>query len=294
MKQRYVLIPGENRFNRGQPLRSDALMARSATAMRAARSSTFTLDDVPEVAGSKLDVVCAIDTEKGVDAMLVELDDDERLNLHASYPDLRVVAEGEARMAFARVELQPLDFATMAGRSVRPVTLTVRARGADGKPIAKALVQLVASDDPFRGVEAKTDARGVAKLPVPASLRKALYLLVEPLHSYWPTVREKPSWRGSMTFELECPGIEDDFADVLSVFGGPGAPNDGHGVVVGIIDGGAGPHRSLPAFEGVDLSAPEPARMLRTTGSAMVRTWPASSPDRAAATVLSGWRRASR
>jgi subtilisin len=101
-----------------------------------------------------------------------------------------------------------------------------------------------------------TDSKGELKLMLPKNQKQKALLRVEPAHSYWPAALAGLKWTKSETFDVTCPAIDGSVTDSLRFIGGAGAPHDGKGVVVAVIDGGAGPHEGLPDFTGRNFSNP--------------------------------------
>jgi len=116
------------------------------------------------------------------------------------------------------------------------------------------------------GAEATTNAKGEAKLILPKSIRQAAYLSVEPIHSLWPSLVMRPKLPANTRISVGCPTITQPYGDSLAVFAGPGKDTDGRGVVVAVIDGGAGAHASLRIAGGRNFAEGETAAATSDNG----------------------------
>jgi len=251
MKQRFVVLPGTNIFNRGMDVQSIAFLARTAESvggMAAASAGGSRATRVP------VEVVETMSDGAGVDAMLIQCTERERLALRAAHPDLRVIPEGLARMALSVPELQPIPSGTMTGAKSTSRSISVRVEDVDGKVISGADVIGITNSHtkPLTGVSLKTNKKGVATFVLPTSV-KLEYLRAEPIHSYWPIKVDRPSVDRSGQITVQCPAIVDGFDDALVRFTGPAKKADGRGVVVAVVDGGAGPHAALKISGGANL-----------------------------------------
>lgn len=277
MSNRFVLLSAENQFNHGELSSGRLAMARvalrapvrtamvsmggapSATAGIASMAAAIGMSAVDLAAADasgpplrSLHVVRRLPDDDG--PMLLELDDDDRLALQREYPGARLVAEGTARMAFMSLLLQEVAIMTDAGDG-RPRKLRVKLRDQKrGKPLARTEVQCI-MDRSFRpplGATVQTDAQGNARFLVPARFKK-VEVVVNPRHSFWPVGRKSiVLGAGTTTLELECPNIVDS-ADCAHALYDEAEPAAGRGVVVAIVDGGAGPHDLLTIAKGANV-----------------------------------------
>lgn len=186
--------------------------------------------------------------------VLLELGDEDRLALQREYPGARLVPEGTARMAFMSLILQ--EVAAMTGVSTAsPSKLRVRVRDAKGnRPLLRTEVQCIFNHrtNPPIGATAQTDAHGIATFLVPARFKK-VDVIVNPRHTVWPAARKAiVLGTGTTSTEIVCPHII-DASDCAHALYQVVEPNAGRGVVVAVIDGGAGPHASLDIASGANL-----------------------------------------
>ena len=274
MANRFVLLSAENQFNRGEmssgrlamarvalraPVRSAMATAPSASAGMASMAASIGLSAADLAAADasgpplrSLHVVRRLPDDDG--PILLELDDEDRLSLQREYPGARLVAEGTARMAFMSLLLQEVATMTGAGEGA-PRKLRVKLSDEKrGKPLKRTEVQCI-MDRRFKppiGATALTDAKGVALFLVPARFKK-VEVVANPRHSVWPAARKRIVLaQGTTTIDLACPNIVDsaDCARALFVEAGPAS---GSGVVVAVVDGGAGRHPLLTIAKGANL-----------------------------------------
>ena len=277
MSNRFVLLSAENQFNRGEISSGRLAMARvalrapgragmaatggasPAAAGMASTAATIGLSAVDLAAADangpplrSLHVVRRLPDDDG--PILLELSDEDRLSLQREYPGARLVAEGTARMAFMSLLLQ--EVATMTGTGDGPPRkLRVKVLDADGrKPLARTEVQCIMDRrlKPPLGATAQSDAHGNTVFLVPARFKK-VEIIVNPRHSVWPAARKAILLaQGTTVIELGCPNIVDS-ADCAQALYGQVGPTAGSGVVVAVVDGGAGPHKLLKIAKGANL-----------------------------------------
>jgi len=290
MSNRFILLSAENQFNRGEASSGRLAMARVALrapgrlAMAAVGAAAPAMADMASMATSiglsaieltdadangpplrSLKVVRRLPDEDG--PILLELNEADRLSLQREYPGARLVAEGTARMAYMSLLLQEVATMTDAGDG-RPRKLRVKLRGQKrGKPLARTEVQCI-MDRSFRpplGATVQTDKHGNARFLVPARFKK-VEVVVNPRHSYWPVGRKSiVLGPGTTVLELECPNIVDS-ADCAHALFDEAEPAAGGGVVVAVVDGGAGPHDLLAINKGANVVDGETESDFRDNG----------------------------
>ena len=191
--------------------------------------------------------VRVIDSIRATGAKLVEMTDEAALALRIASPGLRIVPEVRFQLAIApRITVAAsgkaaFPKATLAGKKVQVVT-------DDGKPLPDVMV--VAFTDWAKGVgaEGKTNAKGEARLALPASTTKLQRVLLYAEHTGWPMIRDNVALDGN---PLKVPRIVLAFTDSRAKAYAPFNAADGKTVKVGILDTGAGPHAALKIAKGV-------------------------------------------
>jgi len=278
MPSRFVLVPADNPFNRGEVPTAKVLMARMALRRHAAKAATA----VVPPGGGAMASMASVATAHGLSAaalknaesngprlpsvrvvkrlpedngsILLELDEEDRLALQREYPGARVVPEGEACMAFMSLVLQELATMTTTSRKP-PIKLLVRVRDAKKRVLAHTDVQCIfdSKTSPPTGATSKTDGKGMATLLVPTQFRK-VDIVVNPQHSVWPAERESiVVGKRSTIVDIVCPRIV-DANDCARALYKEVKSTAGENVSVAVIDGGAGPHASLNIAGGANLA----------------------------------------
>jgi subtilisin family serine protease len=192
----------------------------------------------------------------GSEAMLVSMSDDQRLSVLQENPDIQLVAEGRARMAFAGLHLTPIPASTMASVGSSKA-IVVQVRDQKGKPVKGAPVALLTNlkTQPPTGAESKTDKRGSARFLLPSG-NKVARIQVMPNAGFWWATHVPAKQQGK--YLLECVPLDAAAPDGLRAFYAAGQPADGAGVTVAVIDGGIGPHPRLDLAGGANLVDDEP------------------------------------
>jgi minor extracellular protease Epr len=245
---RFVVLPGDNRFNFRMRSRSLDFFSRGGMAMAAAAGG----GGLPQALSGK------VLSQIGVpDALLVALDDKNRLAFQRQYPGLRVVQEGTARMAMMTRQLLPIATGGMAAAGTQKL-FTVKVTDPAGKGLKKVKVTVLTdlTTDPPTGAESVTDAKGVARFPLPSRI-KIVRVLAERDRGFWASSWKNPSaTRQPASVTLVCQPIDPTAPDGLRRLHPGGTANDGAGVTVAVIDGGAS-HPNLNVAEGVNLTEGE-------------------------------------
>jgi subtilisin len=299
MGNRFVLLAPDNQFNQGMVPTGRMIVARMAlrcgvahagmaatriahvgrtevarfrsadiaTIASANRMSARDLSDA-ETNGPPLTSVNVVRKLPDADGpMLLDLSDEDRLALQREYPGARLVPEGNASMAFMSLAIQ--EVATMSGASAKPPKrLRVRVRDSKSKrPMPHIEVQCILdrSTRPPSGATAHTNAKGIANLVIPGRFKKG-DVQVNPRHSFWPSARLAIAFDNeSKTIEIECPSIAKSIDCARSLYKDSETDN-GRGVVVAVVDGGAGPHKLLHISKGANLVDDESESDLRDNG----------------------------
>ena len=195
-----------------------------------------------ESVGISLRVVDSI-REDG--AKLVELKESDVQRLHASHPGVVVAPVMYYRPARAerpkpRLLASPLSHTVAAAG---PITVQVDDSWS-GAGVEGALVVAFTDFANRYGADAATDQNGQANLPFSASsvALERLYVF-PPLAGYWGFVDFNLNLRSGATIPIQP--IDMNAVDCVRHFHGSGQPQDGSGVVVGVIDTGVGPHPDL-------------------------------------------------
>ena len=186
--------------------------------------------------GATLKVVDSI-AENG--AKLVEMNPADEAAVRAALPGLRLVPEVFYQPMSLRLslesELQPTGTASA-------VKVKVRSAG-DNKPVRDVRVIGFTNFAMRLGAEAFANSGGVATLKFgtkPAKLER-LYVFAE--RGFWSQLRLSVSTSAQINVALDA--IDLSKKDVLRTIYGETPLNMGHGVKVGVIDTGSGPHPQL-------------------------------------------------
>lgn len=172
---------------------------------------------------------------------VTQLAEPDRLELLKTFPTLSIEEDGEGRMA----RYAPEVLVEAMAAAVPKLTITIEVVDEDGSALPNVDVRLIVDPVGPVGAVARTGAGGAAaKLFVNAAHTKATYVTAAPEHSYWPSTRLDVALTDGMTLTLRCATIASSPDDNVDKFFA-GAPRDGKGVVVAIVDGGVGPHRDL-------------------------------------------------
>ncbi len=263
---RYVILPADNRFNlRMRSPSLDLWRGESGAAMAgltgpgAAAPARRAVADVLRVRN----VVSRIGDDE---ALLVTLDDEERLELRRKFPGVSLVEEAAARMAHMQWELRPIVESGMAGTSRARQELRVRVVDRKGKPLARRVVLALTdvTTHPPTGASAETDGKGVARFLLPAR-SQVQRVIVEPSLRTWGTFWSN-NGRRVRTLELVCKEVDPAaLDDGLRRLHRPGTAGEGEGVTVAVVDGGA-THAALRIEGGANLSDAGPADDLSDNG----------------------------
>lgn len=195
--------------------------------------------------GANLKVVDSIHEHA---AKLVEMTPEAASALRAAAPGLRIVPEVfHYPLRAPRPTIEDRFTAkTRAATLGIKVTITIGS-GAGAKPAVGATVVAFTNFAARQGAQGVTSAKGVVTLKLPDGI-KIEQLYVYPEFGAWSLFKKNLTLKNGAT--LAVAPLDLQFSDGLSVLMGRGQPNDGHGVTVGIIDTGVGPHHDIPVAGG--------------------------------------------
>ncbi|MCL4800630.1 MAG: S8 family serine peptidase [Burkholderiales bacterium] len=176
-------------------------------------------------------------------AKLVEMAPDALLALRTAQPGVRVLPELFYRPATSPRPLPArTPRAARAARAFGAVTVRVLSR-ADGKPVKGAQVIALTDYQAREGDVATTDARGEARLRLPAAARAIERLYVYPALGLWSALKRNVRARATIEVSLAPLDLADE--DALGHFYPAARLATGRGVTVGVIDTGVGDHPDL-------------------------------------------------
>lgn len=198
------------------------------------------LDDILD--GGLTDSAVVLDTTGRGGAKLVRLPESELPDLRAQLPGLRIVPE---------VFYYPQRFQYEISRKPRPLAQTARTgvrillrEAKTTKPIANAVVVAFTNFNEREGEQATSDAQGVVRFKSVGN-RPLDQLFVYPKTGYWSFWKQNLTLTNDDVFDIQP--VKLSYTDAKNFFYPPASDDqpNGRGVVVGVIDTGAGPHPDL-------------------------------------------------
>lgn len=226
-RRRYIVLPAQNAFNVVDETPSVAFSRKLA---RLDAVGDDLLSDLPASPVERID---------GDVATVVEMTETERLALAALYPGLQIAIEGELRMLPIHGYRHDLKTAKAPkATAAKALEITVLLSGA---PLAGADVVVVFDTTKRTGQDGlTTDANGKITVALPPRRKVVDLVIATPRHSAWPVHLDAVPVPGAVTsVTLDAQPIAPDFADGLARLTGMSTTEDGQGVRVAVIDGGA-------------------------------------------------------
>lgn len=248
---RYVVLPGLNVWNERQPGTSASFL-RSATRLLSAAPRAGVLLSLKQF-GLKMTL---LDQVAPQETMLVSMGEAERIKLLRAHPGLRVVPVTPLSPLWLRHRPVNAVAASAAGARVAfEVTVVDRSTGA---PLEGVDVVGLIGRSERTGVAANSNKRGIARLLLPAGVRKLESVEAYPAHGHWPAhIADVSLAQGAVA--LGCTPIDLGGQDMRGHFGFHGRDADGEGVRVAVIDTGATKHADLKFAKGMNVVRGEPA-----------------------------------
>jgi len=245
-RRQFVLLPA-----RGLRARRTALASTSRSFFVSLHNHVASGTSFEAATNVEIEVIDSI-REDGT--KLVAMREDDAMALRANQPDIVVAPVLYYRLAVAtrhacRAAPSSLSVNPIARPGIRtrgaapPITVHVADR-VTGTPIAGA--QIVAFTDFANrlGRDSVTNRNGNAKLDFGTSpVRLERLYVYPPLAGYWGAFERDASI--GVGHRIDLNPIDPSADDCLRHFHGAGSSGDGRGVVVGVIDTGAGPHPDL-------------------------------------------------
>lgn len=248
---RFVVLPGLNVWNEQQPGTSAAFL-RSATRLLSAGPRAGVLLSLKQI-GLKMTL---LDQVAPQETMLVSMGESERIKLLRAHPGLRVVPVTQLSPLWLRHwRVNAVAVPAAGPRIAFEVTVVDKQTGA---PLEGVEVIGLISRSERTGVAAGSNKRGIARLLLPAGVRKLESVEAYPAHGYWPAHVANASVAGG-TLGLACSPIDLGGQDMRGHFGFHGRDADGEGVRVAVIDTGATKHADLKFAKGMNVVRGEPA-----------------------------------
>ncbi len=173
----------------------------------------------------------------------------EQVSTLSNTPGLQVVPLRYFQLARSR-RPQVADTST-PGRlwSLKSVDTMVRCKTTNA-PIGGASIIAFTDYQARQGAQATTDEHGRATLRLAPGTPLQRLLVYPPLAGYWGWFEAGVRLPEKGELELSLPPIDVAHVDSLRHHLGAGAPSDGAGVRVAVIDTGVGPHPDLPNASG--------------------------------------------
>lgn len=209
------------------------------------------LPGVPGAPGVRLTVLDSIADNA---AKLVEVDPETLPALRAAQPGLRLVPIRYYRPQVEQIRMRALLKAADTG-TVRDVTVAVLS-SADRDPVRGAIVVAFTDFEKREGADGTTNAQGQVRLRLRAARIERLF--VYPGKGYWSGYRRNVA--AGDTVEVLLRPVELRFTDALRHFYGQAPSATGHGVRVGVVDTGVGPHPDLAVSGGRNTVRGEDAK----------------------------------
>ncbi|MBI4996992.1 MAG: S8 family serine peptidase [Rhodocyclales bacterium] len=248
---RYVVLPGLNVWNEREPGTSASFL-RSATRLLSAAPRAGVLLTLKRF-GLKIKL---LDQVAPQETMLVAMDESERIKLLRAHPGLRVVPVTQLSPLWLRHwRVNGVAVPAAGARVAFEVTVVDRKTGA---PLEGVDVIGLVSRGERTGAAARSNKRGVARLLLPAGVRKLESVEAYPAHGHWPAhLADVSLAQGSVA--LTSTPIDLAGRDLRGHFGCQGRDADGEGVRVAVIDTGATKHADLKFARGMNVVRGEPA-----------------------------------
>lgn len=249
---RYVVLPGLNVWNERQPGTS-ATFLRSATRLLSAAPRAGVLLSLKQFGFN----MTLLDQVAPQETMLVSMGESERIKLLRAHPGLRVVPVTQLSPLWLRHwRVKAVAGGTAASSRVAFEVMVTDQR--TGSPLEGVDVIGLIDRDERSGVAARSNKRGLAKLLLPAGVRKLESVEAYPAYGHWPAqIADISLARGAAT--LGCAPIDLGQHDMRGHFGFHGRDTDGEGVRVAVIDTGATKHADLKFAKGINVVRGEPA-----------------------------------
>lgn len=198
-----------------------------------------------------------LDSIQDQGAKLVELSPDEVSALRAAQPGVRVVPVVYYRTAEApRAAIRGGPTRGAASLGTRLSVRVVSIRG--GTPVPRAEVVAFTDYEAGIGAQGTTNTQGVVHLALGGTRRKVQRLYVYSEGGYWNLLRKGVTLTSGGVIRMRP--IDLNFTDSVRHFYGSAPLDAGHGVKVGVIDTGVGPHPDLVLDGGVNtVTGEDPA-----------------------------------
>ena len=275
-KMQYVMLPSEG--TEVEP--ANAHQAKFFRALHTVGSTTSRSHSLPTDAGKvNIKVLDSIGEDK---AKLVEISPDELAAFRSVHPAVRMmplvyykpavqryevevpVAVKRSQSAAKKVSAKPGKKAAGAAAAAG-ITVTVTS-AADGSVVAGAMVVAFTDFEKKVGAQGTTDAKGQVTLALGAASKSIERLYIYPLLGFWPALETKVTLRNGSKLPLRA--IDTAYVDCVRHFYGAGAPNQGKGVTVAVIDCGVAlDHPDLTVSGGKNTVTGEKATDFGDNGS---------------------------
>lgn len=197
---------------------------------------------VPESRKPKVKVLDSIH-EDG--AKLIELSPDSVSALQAEQPGIRIVPV--VYYYPARAPRPKPAAAPKAARAAVKISLNIVSK-ADGKPLPGAMVVVFTDFANRIGAQGTSDKKGVVRLNLGAARKKVERIYVYSEFGFWNALRKNLTLKPGDTIAL-LP-IDLGYKDCLRHFYDNSPRSSGHGITVGVVDTGIGPHHDLTVVGG--------------------------------------------
>lgn len=195
--------------------------------------------------GARQSALRVVDSIRENGAKLVEMTPEALTTLRAAQPGVRIVPVvyyRTARAPRAQVESKVKVAANGLKIGVQVVS------SVDGRAIEGLDVVAFTDFAGRQGAQGTTNKKGLVQLALGGATKKIERLYVQTHHTYWSALLTNLTLKSGMKIAVDP--IQFPFEDCVRHFYGEPDLNAGHGVTVGVIDTGVGPHKHLPGVTG--------------------------------------------
>lgn len=238
---RFIVLP--TRGLRATPDNSGQSLQDFLTALSTVRSPAAAAQFVSDGGLQMSPAFRVLDSVAADGPKLVEMSMEVANELKANQPGLRIIPEKTFAPLRVRYEVAGSVPAAVA------IPWVVRVSDATGRPVGGARVVAFTTFANRTGAQADTDPAGMVQLNLGgAACVDRLYVYAH--HTYWGAFQEQVPTAAPWDVSLHPVNLA--YLDCVRRLYGTGRPQDGAGVVVGVVDTGVGDHPDLTVAGGAN------------------------------------------